>query len=100
MAVAVVKLTLEWCHAFQYGQTDAARGDGTDFHAFHVIRAFHGVGNVPATVTDDLVGRDVVSDQGQNHHANVLAHTDTVTERNFRYVDIVVDGRLQVNVPM
>ena len=72
MLVVVVQLDVERLQAAQHGEADAAGGDRADVHAFEVIGALDAIGDVPAAPDDPAVGGDVVADQRQDHHDDVL----------------------------
>ena len=79
VAVGVVQVHVERLQTAQHGGADAAGGDGADVHALEVVRARDEVGDVPAArCTTHLVGRDVVADEREDHHDDVLADTDAV----------------------
>ena len=98
VAVGIVELHVERFQPAQHGQTDAARGDGADGHAFDVVGPLDAVGDVPAALNDPLVGRDVVADQAQDHHHHVLGDADAVAERDLGHGDPMFHGGLQVDV--
>ena len=98
VAVRVVQPDLERLQAAEHGRADAARTDGADLHALEVVRARHGVGDVPAPLEDDLVRGQVVADERQDHHHDVLGDADRVRVRHLGDRDLVVDRGLEVDV--
>jgi hypothetical protein len=78
--------------------SNPAGGDGTHVHALDVVGPGHTVGDVPATVADPLVRRQVVADQPEDHHHHVLGDADAVAEGHLGDRDAVCDRRVQVDV--
>src|SRR6202012_5260008 len=62
----------------QHAEADPPGGDGADLHALHVVGAGDAVGDVPAAVDHRLVAGDVVADEAEDHHHDVLGDRDRV----------------------
>ena len=78
MSVGVVELDVERLEALEDSGADTAGADRAHVHAFEVVGARDAVGDVPAAIDDPLVGRDVVADEREDRHNDVLAHADAV----------------------
>ena len=98
MAIGVVQADLERLQPAQHRRADPARADGADLHALEVVRARDRVGDVPAAVEDDLVRGDVVADEREDHHHDVLGDADAVRVADLGDGQPAVDCRLQVDV--
>ena len=98
VAVRVVEADLERFQAAQHRRADAARADRADLHALEVVRARDGVRDVPAAVEHDPVRGQVVADERQDHHHDVLGDADRVRVGDLGDRDLVVDRRLEVDV--
>lgn len=96
--VGVVEADAEGLEAAQHGLADAAGGDDADVHALQVVGVRDAVGDVPAALGRDLVGGQVVADQGQDLHHGVLGDADAVAVRDLGDGDAAGDGGVQVDV--
>jgi hypothetical protein len=72
MPIEIVQVDVERLQTAQHRKTDAAGCDGADMHPLDIVGTRHAVRDVPAAVYDSLVGRDVVADQPEDHHGDVL----------------------------
>src|SRR5690606_26367309 len=89
---------VERLEAAQYRGADPAGRDGADVHALQVVGARDRLGDVPAALVHDPVGRQVVPDQRQDHHHHALGDADAVAVGDLGDGDAVPDGGLQVDV--
>jgi len=96
--IGVVQPDLEWLQPPQHGPADATGADRADLHALQVVGPRHAVGDVPATVDDPPMGRDVVPHEGEDHHHHVLGHADAVAVRHLGDGDRALDRRLEIDV--
>lgn len=77
---------------------DSAAADGADHLAFEVESVASNLGNVPVIGDDLLVGGDLVSDQCQDGHDDMLGDTDDVGAGNFGDGNLVLVGRIQIDM--
>src|SRR5262249_15848826 len=98
MPLRVVKSHVEGLETLQYGLADAPCCDDSDVHAFQVVSSLDTVGNVPATLDDPLVRRDVIADKRQNLHDCVFRNAEAVAERNLSDRDAMLGGRFEVDM--
>ena len=98
VTVGVMQLDVERLQAPQDSEADPAGCDGPDGHAFDVIRPLDAIGDVPTAVDDPLVRRNVVANERQDHHHDVLRDADAVRVRDLDHRDSSVDRRLNVDV--
>ena len=61
MPIRIVKLDVEGFQPPQNSQADPPGPNGTHFHCFEIVGAGHTVRDVPATVDNPFVRRDVVA---------------------------------------
>lgn len=78
--------------------TDPAAADGADHLALEVESVASNLGNVPVIGDDLLVGGDLIPDQGQDGHDNMLGDTDDVGTRHLGDGNLVLVGRIQVDM--
>lgn len=71
-------LAVEPLQATEYTLADAADRDGTDYLVLEVELVLSGLGNVPPTLLDHLVGGHKVADKDEDSHDDVLGHGDNV----------------------
>ena len=93
-----MELDVERLEPAKRGKADAAGGDGADIHAFEVVRALDAIGDVPAASDHPAVGGDVVADQRQDHHDDVLGDADRVAVGDLGDGDALVHRGLQVGM--
>jgi hypothetical protein len=78
--------------------TDSSTSNGSDNLAFEIECVSGYLSNIPVVGNDLLVGRDLVPDQGQDGHDNVLGNRDDVGAGDFRNGDLVLVGFVEINV--
>jgi hypothetical protein len=84
-----MEMAIERFQTPQHGQSDPSRRNRSHMHAFYIVRALDAIGNVPILVNDLLVAGNVVSDQRQDHHDNVLRNANRIAVRDFNTVTLV-----------
>lgn len=93
-------LAIEGLQAAEDTLTDTANGNGTDGLALEVELVLGDGSNIPLAVTDLLVSRDEVADQGEDGHNNVLSNGDDVAASDLSNSDTAVGlvGSVEVDV--
>jgi hypothetical protein len=98
MTLGVVQFNVKGFQSPQYGQTDSAGSNRSNVHTFEIVRTRDTIRDVPSAVPRDLMSRQVVANQRQNHHHSVFGDANTVRKGLFGYRDTGFDGRVQVHV--
>ena len=98
VSVRVVEADVERLQPAQHRGADPPGADGADLHPFEVVRAGHGVGDVPAAVDSPLVRGQVVAHEDENQHDHVLGDADAVAVGDLRDGDSAVDRRLEIDM--
>jgi len=71
-------LAVEWLQSAQDTFTNSTNCDGANNLALQIVLVLCDRGHVPVTFLDLFVGRDEVSDEGENGHDDVLSDGDDV----------------------
>ena len=79
-------------------EADPAGRDGADMHSLNVIGTRGAVRDVPTALHHPLVGWDVIADEAEDHHDDVLGDADRIAIRDLRHRYAVVYRGLQVDV--
>ena len=73
-----MEVHVERLQPLQHRQPDPARRHRADMHALDVVGAGRAIGDVPAAVENHLVRGQIVADQRQDHHHDMLGDADRV----------------------
>ena len=79
-------------------KTDAAGRNGADLHSLDVVGTRGAVRDVPAALHHPLVGRDVIADEAEDHHDDMLGDADRIAVGDLGHRYAVVDRGLQVDM--
>src|SRR3546814_1637980 len=58
----------------------------------------HAIGDVPAALADPVVGRDVIADEAEDHHHDMLGNADRVAEGGLGHRDAGLDRRVEIDM--
>jgi len=67
-------------------------------HALDVVGTRDTVRDVPTTLHDPLVGGNVVTNEPEDHHHDVLGDADGVAISHFGHSDAAINRRLKVDM--
>lgn len=73
-------------------------GDDPDLHAFETIGSLHAIIDVPAAVSCEIVLRNVVAHQNQDHQHRIFGGADRIGERDLRDRDAVFGGGDEIDM--
>jgi hypothetical protein len=93
-------LTAEGLKTAEDTLANAANSDGTDNLALEIELLLGGVGDIPLTTLDLLVGRDEVADEDEDGHDDVLSDGDDVGASDLGDSDAAIGrvGGVEVDV--
>src|ERR1700678_162223 len=78
MSIEVVQVHIEGLESAQHRETNPAGSDCADMHSLNIIRTLDAVRDVPTALYDPLVRRDVIADEAEDHHHDVLCDADRI----------------------
>ena len=98
MAIGIVQVHVERLEAAQHRASDPPGGDGPDMHPLDIVGSRYAVGDVPAAGLHQVPRLQIIADQRQNHHHDVLGDTDRVAIGDLGDRDPAIDRGSQVDM--
>src|SRR3546814_10763670 len=79
-------------------EADAPGGNRANVHTLDIVGTRHAIGDVPAALADPVVGRDVIADEAEDHHHDMLGNADRVAEGDLGHRDAGLDRRVEIDM--
>src|SRR3546814_21028858 len=91
VAVGIMEVHIEGLQALEHREADAPGGNRANVHTLDIVGTRHAIGDVPAALADPVVGRDVIADEAEDHHHDMLGNADRVAEGDLGHRDAGLD---------
>ena len=98
MLIEVMQLYIERLQTLQHCKPNTARSNRAYMHAFEVVGTLNTVRDIPPTLENPRVRREIIAHQREDHHQHMLGDADAVGVGHFSDRDAVFDGSFQVDV--
>ncbi|MNN32556.1 hypothetical protein D3C81_1462790 [compost metagenome] len=88
VTLGVLQVQVERLQSAKHGQTNTARADGAEMHAFDVIAPIHTISDIPAAFGGYRMCGQVTADQHKYQHHYVFGNADAIGARDFRHRNV------------